>query len=273
MANIKIDLAQFDAYLRNNNAQLSDNDVAQINSIFNQCDTVGENGEQGADGKLTGDEVPAFQKLVMGKLSNIYYHLSDFINNLINPNGVQNQSISQPQMPKIQQVECHRTQQEQEEYKIKFEQARNMLINKDNAKKLGLSQEEINYIKKIDFESISQGPARYDRIKDRVFFNINDQNPPEVGGFIKLIMHEVTHGVLKNTNYTQAQELACETRGIAIAKKLYDDMNDKEKENFNFRIYQNEEGKIISMSDLKDSSDINNYLNNWIKNYSYLPKE
>lgn len=195
MAEIKIDLASFNSYLKDNNVRLSDNDVAQINSIFTQCDTVGENGEQGADGKLTGDEVPTFQRLVMEKLSNISNYLMNFINSLANPNDVKNQQVQQPQMPQIQQVECHRTQKEQEEYKAKFEQARSILIN--NAETLGLSQEEISYINKIDYESISQGPARYDRVKDQVFFNINDQNPPEVGGFVKIIMHEITHGVLK----------------------------------------------------------------------------
>ena len=266
MAEIKINLASFNSYLKDNNVNLSENDVAQLNSIFTQCDTINENGEQEPDGKLTGDEVPTFQRLVMEKLSNIANYVMDFINSLANPNDVKNQSIQQPQMPQIQQVECHRTQKEQEEYIAKFEEARSILIN--NAETLGLSQEEINYINKIEFESISQGPARYDREKDQVFFNINDKNPPEVGGFVKIIMHEITHGVLKNTNYTQAQELACETRGITVAKKLYDSLEGNDKEKFNFHIYQN-----LSMTDLKDDNDVNNYLNNWIKNYSYLPKE
>lgn len=198
----------------------------------------------------------------MEKLSNIANYLRGYIDNLAN----KNQSAQQPQMPQIQQVECHRTQKEQEEYRAKFEKAKNILIN--NAEKLGLSDEEINYINKIDFESISQGAARYDKEKDQVFFNMNDQNPAEIGGFVKIIMHEITHGVLKNTNYTQAQELACETRGITIAKKIYDNLNDEEKRNFDFHIYQN-----ISMSDLKDDNDVNNYLNSWIKNYSYLPEK
>ena len=266
MAEIKIDLASFNSYLKDNNVNLSDNDIAQINSIFRQCNTINENGEQGADGKLTGDEVPTFQRLIMEKLSNIANYLRNFIDSLANPNDIKNQSAQQSQMPQIQQVMCHRTQKEQEEYIARFEEARSILIN--NADALGLSQEEINYINKIEFESISQGPARYDREKDQVFFNINDQNPPEVGGFVKIIMHEITHGVLKNTYYTQAQELACETRGITIAKKIYDSLEGNDKEKFNFHIYQN-----LSMTDLKDDNDVNNYLNNWIKNYSYLPKE
>ena len=80
-------------------------------------------------------------------------------------------------------------------------------------------------------------------------------------------MHEITHGVLKNTNYTQAQELACEKRGLEIAQKIYNSMEEKDKKEFNFYIFQN-----LSISDLKNDNDINDYLNNWIKNYSYLPE-
>ena len=145
MAEIKFDLTSFNSYLKANNIELSNTDIAQINSIFTQCDTVGENGEQGADGKLTGNEVPAFQKLVMEKMSNIANYVRNFIDSLANPNDIKNQPVQQAQKPKIQQVECHRTQQEQEEYMVKFEQARNILIK--DATILGLSQEEINYIK------------------------------------------------------------------------------------------------------------------------------
>ncbi len=280
MSEIKFDLTSFNSYLKANNVQLSEDDNAQINSIFTQCDTVSEDGKQSADGKLTGDEVPTFQRLVSEKLSNIANYLTGFIDSLANPNDLKNKSTRQSQIPQIQQVNCHRTQKEQEEYKAKFEQARNILLN--NTEMLGLSQEEINYITNIDFESIevegpktvktpngefpASYPARYDIDKDQVLFNINDIVEPEVGSFVKNIMHEVTHGILKNTKYTQVQELACETRGITIAKKLYDSMKENEKEKMNFHIYPN-----LSISDLKKDTDINNYLNDWIKNYSYLP--
>ena len=266
MAEIKFDLSLLNTYLKDNNIKLSENDVVQINSIFKQCDISKENGEHGADGILSGDEVPTFQRVVAGKLNSVSNYFKNFIDSLANPNDIKAKSENKPQMPQIQQVECHRTQKEQEEYRAKFELAKNTLIV--NADMLGLSQEEISYINSIDFESISNGPARYDREKDKVFFNINDQNSPEVGSFVKIIMHEITHGILKNTKYTQAQELACEKRGISIAQKLYDRLEGKEKILFNFHIYQN-----ISISDLKDDNDVNNYLNNWIKNYSYLPTE
>lgn len=80
-------------------------------------------------------------------------------------------------------------------------------------------------------------------------------------------MHEVTHGVLKNTNHTKAQELACEKRGLTIAQKLYDSLEGNEKKNFDFHIFSN-----LLFSDLKDDTAKNNYLNNWISYYN-LPDD
>lgn len=260
---VSFNIIEFQKYLRNMGMQ--ENDIQSATSIFMECDKYNAYGQLGADGMLTGDEVPTFQKTIAEKMSNLVEPLWNFVCSLAKPNDI-GPSAKVPQMLQIQQVECHRTQQELQEYKAKFEQARNILIN--NAEELGLTPEETDYIKnRINFESVSLGPARYDREADIVFFNTNDTNPPEVGGFVKIIIHEITHGILRNTKYTQAQELACETRAIEIAKKLYDSMGDEEKETFNFHIYNN-----ISMSDLKDDTDINNYLNNWIQNYNYLPK-
>ena len=66
---------------------------------------------------------------------------------------------------------------------------------------------------------------------------------------------------------TQAQELACEQRGIEIARKLYD-------ENLidNFPIWGDQNG-IVDIEGLNSSEKTNDYLNRWIKNYDYLPTE
>ena len=263
MANIQFDINSFNNYLSANNIKVSNSELSQLNSIFSQCDTLSENGEQKPDGKLTGDEVPSFQRMVAENLSKISNYVRGFIDSLAGVKPINTQQKAQ--MPEIQEVECHRTNEELKIYNQKLEEAKNVLI--ENAEKLGLSKQELSYIKTITTESITNGPARYDRSSDRVTFNINDQNPPHVGSFVKIIMHEITHGIKKNERYTQAQELACEQRGIEIARKLYDEnMID------NFPIWGDQNG-IVDIEDLNSSEKTNDYLNRWIKNYDYLPTE
>ena len=68
MANIQFDINSFNSYLSANKIKVSNDDLTQLNSIFSQCDTISENGEQSPDGKLTGDEVPTFQRMVAENL-------------------------------------------------------------------------------------------------------------------------------------------------------------------------------------------------------------
>ena len=80
-------------------------------------------------------------------------------------------------------------------------------------------------------------------------------------------MHEITHGIKKNDEYTQAQELACEQRGIDIARKLYDEgLVD------NFPIWRDDKG-LVDIESLKNKEKINDYLTRWINNYTYLPEK
>lgn len=88
MTEIKINLSSFNSYLKDNNIMLSDNDFAQISSIFSQCDIIDEAGIQKPDGKLTGDEVLTFQKLIMEKMSKLGRNLRNYIDSLANPEDV-----------------------------------------------------------------------------------------------------------------------------------------------------------------------------------------
>lgn len=263
MANIQFDINSFKSYLSANKIKVSNNDLTQLNSIFSQCDTISENGEQSPDGKLTGDEVPTFQKMVAENLSKMSNHLRGFIDSLSGVKSIDTQQKAQ--MPEIREVECRRTNEELKDYNNKLAEAKNILI--ENAEKLGLSEEELSYIKTITTESITYGPARYDRNSDSVIFNTNDQNPPDVGNFVKIIMHEITHGIKKNESYTQVQELACEQRGIEVARKLYD-----EDKISNFTIWGDRNG-FFDIESLSSSEKTNDYLNRWIKDYAYLPRE
>ena len=268
----KSDIAKFMQYLKESDVQFSEVNATQINSIFEQCDTVNENGEQCPDGKLSGDEVPKFQKMIMEKMIDISSHLQKFVDNLAKPSVEKIRKTEQIQKPEAKPVECDKTPEEQELYKKNLNIAKNILIK--NAETLELSREEINYINNIDLESITYGAARYDRESDKVIFNINDSNKTSVGYFVKIIMHEVTHGILKDTNYSQEQELVCESRGITVAKKLYENINNQAiKEYFDFPICKDKNGNVISLSNVDENNNMDTYLNEWIKNYSHLPKE
>ena len=253
MANVQFNLESLKSYLKTNNIQISQEETEKINSIFDECDTINERGENIADGKLTNDEVPKFIKLVSEKLSGFSNHLNGFIDKLA---GVKNSAEN------LQQVRCRRTEADLELYKKNADKAKEILLK--NAESLGLSDEEVKYIKSIDYESIGKGAARYDKEADKIWLNTNDKNPTyNVFGFIKLIMHEVTHGVLRNTEYNNQQEIACEKRALEVTKKLYDNLSDKEKKENDFSIFGNET-RFFRMSDMKDEDSINEYIDYWI---------
>ena len=263
MANIQFDINSFNNYLSANNIKVSNDDLTQLNSIFSQCDTLSENGEQKPDGKLTGDEVPTFQKMVAENLAKISNYVRGFIDSLAGSKTQNSQNTQQA--PQIQPVKCHRSAEELKFYEQKLNEAKDILIN--NAKNLGLTDQEVSYIKNIGTESITNGPARYDRDLDKVFFNTNDLNQPDTGSFVKIIMHEITHGLKRNEKYTQSQELACEQRGVDIARKLYDQgVID------NFTIWGDKNG-LIDIASLNSTKKTNDYLKRWIVNYNYLPPQ
>ena len=117
-------------------------------------------------------------------------------------------------------------------------------------------------------ESIDYGAGRYDEDSDKVIFNTNDKNQPNVANFVKIIMHEVTHGIRKNEPHTQAQELVCERRGIEIARKLYDQgIID------NFIIY-GDENRFADIESLDSTEKTEDFLNYWVKTrYSRLKEK
>lgn len=264
MANIQFDIKSFNKYLSANNIIVSDIDLAKLNSIFSLCDVFTENGEHRPDGKLTGDELPTFQSMIAKKMGNVSNYVRNFIDSLaeFNPQNSQNKQ----QSPRIQQVECHRTGEECTIYNQNLDKAKNILIN--NANSLGLSEQEVSYIKNISTESIDYGAARYDKDSDRVIFNINDKNQPNVANFVKIIMHEVTHGIRKNEPHKQTQEVACERRGIEIARKLYDKgVID------NFIIY-GDANLYADIESLDTTDKTEDFLNYWVKTrYSKLEEK
>ena len=257
MANIQFDINSFNNYLSANNIKVSNSELSQLNSIFSQCDTLSENGEQKPDGKLTGDEVPTFQRLVAENLSKISNYVSGFIDSLAGVKAQNSQNTQQT--PRIQQVKCLKSEEELKLYEQKLNEAMDILIN--NADQLGLSEQEMSYIKNIGTESIDFGAARHDPSSDRVLFNINDNNPPDVGNFVKIIMHEVTHGIKQKESHTQAQELDCEQRGIDIARKLYEQgLID------NFIIF-GDENCYADIESLDTNKKTEKFLNYWVKTY------
>ena len=102
MANIQFDINSFNNYLSANNIKVSNSELSQLNSIFSQCDTLSENGEQKPDGKLTGDEVPTFQRMVAENLSKMSNYLRGFIDSLAGVKTQNSQNIQQA--PQVQQV-------------------------------------------------------------------------------------------------------------------------------------------------------------------------
>lgn len=251
---MEIQKTAFTTYFSENNSQISKSDMEKLNSIFTECD---------ADGNevLENDEVPNFQKAVVQKLGHIWNYVKAFID------GIAGEPVQQVQGPQIQNVECHRNEEQQKDYKAKLAEAKNILEN--NAEKLGLTETELEYLKNFDMEkdleSITDGPARHDRDSDKVIFNINDRNEPNVGNFVKILIHEITHGVRKEEEHTKSQERACESRGTEVARKAY------EMGLIDDFVVWGDEKAMYKISDL-DSEGKQTYLNHWInKCYSYLP--
>ena len=244
-------------------AQQNSNELSLVNSIFDEYDKYDERGQEKPDGQLTNDEFKNFMQKADNALKSLVDKFLKATNAEYAEKAKQNSALQPTQQPQVCPTECSRTKEEQKEYIKTLQTAKSILItNKDT---LELSEEEVKYIESIGIESITQGPGRYDRIKNRVFFNINDQNPPNVGNFVKIIMHEVTHAVKRKEPHTQAQELACENRGLEVASALHDQYD-------NFVIYGTKT-QYWNLSDVLNPNNREEYLNEWIKNYNHLPKE
>ena len=81
-------------------------------------------------------------------------------------------------------------------------------------------------------------------------------------------MHEVTHGIRQKEPHTQEQELACERRGIEIARKLYDQGIIE-----NFIIY-GDENRYADIECLDSTEKTEDFLNYWVKTrYSKLKEK
>ena len=233
MANIKLNLNEFNTYLQNNKIDFSA-EQAKFDTIFKECNTITPD-----DGELKDDEMKNF----LGKISG---NLASVINKYINGN----------QTNEIQQVAPWRNEAEQKEYNEILQEAVKTI--EDNQELLGLSDEEIEYIKNGKIESIEQGSARYDKGDDQLKFNINDLNKPDKGNFIKVLIHEATHASIKSCNNTKDEERKCETRAIQGVLKLY-----KAGEIDNFPIINK------MLSELEDENSLNQFIEDWLVKCGY----
>lgn len=167
----------------------------------------------------------------------------------------------------INAVQPSRNAEQQAEYKKTLDDAKNILI--DKAEILELTKEEVELIKNIEIESINYGAARFDRKYNVLLFNINDRNSPNKNEFVKVIIHELTHGTKGNSKgkNSQSEERMCETRALKAALKLIDMgvIDD-------FTIPSMPQP--INISSLSDDLSVDNYVKEWIKlcNYTNLPE-
>jgi len=196
-----------------------------------------------------------------GKLIGYIQHFSEGdmafdANNRLLPNG-------------IHAVQTFRNETQQNEYKAALNNAKEILTS--NASELGLSDEEIELIRKIDIESIDYGAARFDRQSGTLLFNINDKNTPNKNDFAKVIIHELTHATRGNPEQnSQAEERMCETRAIKCALKLI-----AEGKLQSFMLPPVVQGESpIDITTLSTDKQIDEYVNLWLKQQGYyrLPK-
>ncbi len=209
-------------------------------------------------------------------------------------NGTQSSTSVANQNPDLEEVDLAGKVEDEkvEEYKRHcqgfVENAKQILIN--NKKNFGLTQNEINYINSINYESIKYGSARWDKQAGRIHINYNDQNvieafnntnsdiplKPDVGYFVKLILHEVKHADLNTNQNTQSEERACEGRALKLAYRLYANADDKDKQKYNMLLpdSRNKAHRCIMLSDLGngieiDETKLEEYLNQWLIDCGY----
>ncbi len=271
MANIKLELTVFNQYIINNGIEVNNDELAELNSIFKECDIETENGEKGADNKLTGDEVRTFfsklscnlKKLIDKYLIDTNIEYAEEVASKSNNPKADNRGIQ------LSLVTCERTQEEQVQFKETLEKAKSILIqNKDM---LALTDEEIKYINSATTESVNFGAARYDRnTGDCIKFNMNNSIPSQ-SNLIKILLHEVNHAVIKSEYNSQAEERECETKAIVRTYLLYEQGLVEDAP-----IYQSQKnGNLFLISDFKDEQTLANFIDLWLDecNYRGLPEE
>lgn len=164
----------------------------------------------------------------------------------------------------VHAVETFRNEEQQAEYTKALNDAKVILLDPNNIKELGLSDEEVELIRKIDIESIDFGAARYDSSAKTLLFNINDRNVPNESEFVKVIIHELTHATRGNLNgNSQEEERTCETRAIKSALKLI--------QSGKMKSFMLPNGTLppIDISTLITDNMIDNYVNNWLVQQGY----
>lgn len=163
----------------------------------------------------------------------------------------------------IHAVQTFRNEEQQIEYRNALDNAKEILIK--NVQLLGLSEEEVELINKIDIESIDFGAARFDSNSGLLLFNINDPNTPSKNDFVKVIIHELTHATKGNPERnTQSEERMCETRAIKSSLKL---IQAGKLEPF---MLPNGIGlPPINVTTLSTDEMIDNYVNRWLIGQEY----
>ena len=277
MANVKFDLTSFNSFIKQEKIVLNDDDSALLNSIFKECDTVSEYGEQRPDGKLTGDEMRNFFSKLSGKLLELVNKF--FI--ATNKEFAEEEAASKVQNKQdtrgiqLKPVLCERTVAEQEQFEKMLNNAKAIL--RKNKDKLGLTGQEMKYIESATTESVNYGAARYDDSTNpdviRCNLNVPKGMPiPDEGSIIKVLLHEVNHAVRKSKHNSQAEERECETKAIQRSYILYQsgDINN------DIAIYQSrKDGKIFNLSDFDNKNALDDFINLWLDECGYrgLPEE
>lgn len=76
--NIKMNLDGIHAFLKDSNFKLTNEETDKINSIFNECDTTNAQGENKADGELTGAERDNFMNRIQSYSKFLYDKVVDY---------------------------------------------------------------------------------------------------------------------------------------------------------------------------------------------------
>lgn len=253
VANIKLNLNIIEQFINKNN--LSEKiSQSEIKNIFEEANQFLEDGTKGKDEYLTNNEVPTFQRLLREKCSSLSKYYGRLLGSIqVNDNG------------NINLVECNKTQAEIEQYKNNLKEAKDII--EKNSEQLGLTEEELNYIKNASTVVESYGSARYDKESDELLFNLNDGiSVPDIGSIVKVLIHEATHASIKSQRDSKKEERQCETRALNLAYQLY-----KEGKINNFEIMQNSR---IDIKSLDNQKKINSFVEMWLNmSYKDYPEE
>ncbi len=82
MAKIRFNLQNIENYIQQNLLEYSDNDKATIISIFDECNTIFEEGETKEERRLTEKEITEFFEKIKAALPKFFTHIENFIKNM-----------------------------------------------------------------------------------------------------------------------------------------------------------------------------------------------